>query len=266
MTALTRAPLGVARIREPRAGFGNLLRSEAIKVLTLRSTWWSLGIAAALSVTISLLLAVAALDTTDGLPAATLLTAPMQFTMLVAGIFGTMAITGECSTGMIRSTLTAAPRRGAVLLAKALVVSIMMATTTAVAYVITSVTVLPLTGMGMDLADPAASLVPLALGIAAMVAFSLIGLGSGFLVRNGAGAIAVTVGVLFVLPIVVTLFAFVSNRWQWILDSAQYLPMDAAGALTAVGATDLARPGITLAVWAVAPLLLGWVAFRSRDA
>ena len=37
---------------------------------------------------------------------------PIQFTMLLAGIIGAISVTGEYSTGMIRSTLAAVPVRG----------------------------------------------------------------------------------------------------------------------------------------------------------
>ncbi|MCJ1707530.1 ABC transporter permease subunit [Microbacterium sp. VKM Ac-2923] len=266
MTSLTAAPRRATHAPAHRLTFAHLLRSETIKILTLRSTWWSFGLTAALSLAISFLLAMAARDNGGEFAAATLMTAPIQFTMLVAGIFGAIIITGEYSTGMIRSTLTAEPRRGAVLLAKAIVISAVMAVTTAVTYVLASVITAPLVTGGLDWSTPSESVVPLTLGVASMIAFSLIGLGFGVLIRNGAGAIAATVGVLFVLPIVVSLFAFTGERWQWLLDSAQYLPMNAAATLTSPGATDLAAPAIALTAWALVPLLLGWAALRSRDA
>ncbi|KQR25131.1 ABC transporter permease [Microbacterium sp. Leaf151] len=266
MTSLAAAPRRATHAPAHRLTFARLLRSETIKILTLRSTWWSLGITAVLSLGISFLLALAANDNGGGFAPATLLTAPVQFTMLVAGIFGAIVITGEYSTGMIRSTLTAEPRRGLVLLAKAVVVSTVMAVATALTYLLASAVTAPLVSAGMDWSDPSGSIIPLALGVASMIAFSLIGLGFGFLVRNGAGAIAATVGVLFVLPVVVSLFAFAGERWQWLLDSAQYLPMNAAAQLTTPGATDLAGPAIALTAWALVPVLLGWAALRTRDA
>ncbi|MCI9873043.1 ABC transporter permease, partial [Arthrobacter humicola] len=114
MTSLAAAPRRATHAPAHRLTFARLLRSETIKILTLRSTWWSLGITAVLSLGISFLLALAANDNGGGFAPATLLTAPIQFTMLVAGIFGAIVITGEYSTGMIRSTLTAEPRRGVV--------------------------------------------------------------------------------------------------------------------------------------------------------
>lgn len=266
MTALASAPRRATHIRPLRLSFAHLLRSETIKVFTLRSTWWSLGITIALSVGISLLIAIASSGFGSGVSPTMVVLAPIPFTMLVAGIFGTIVITGEYATGMIRSTLTAEPRRGAVVLAKALVVSCVMATTTVVTSVIAVLVTAPLVRAEIDWSTPSTSIVPLAMGVVSMVAFTVIGLGFGFLLRSGAGAIAATVGVLFVLPIVVSLFSFAGERWQWILDSAQYLPMNASAALTTPGATDLGPSAIAMAAWALVPLVLGWVVLRSRDA
>ena len=51
---------------------------------------------------------------------------PIRFTALLAGILGAIAVTGEYSTGMIRSTLTADPVRGRVLAAKATVLAVFL--------------------------------------------------------------------------------------------------------------------------------------------
>ena len=117
MTALapaTRADAGARAASPYRLTFANLLRSEWIKITTLRSTWWSLGITAVLSIGISMMIASASAQFGGGFPAVSAILSPTQFTMLVAGILGAIVITGEYSTGMIRSTLTAEPRRGAV--------------------------------------------------------------------------------------------------------------------------------------------------------
>ncbi|MDQ1136850.1 ABC-2 type transport system permease protein [Microbacterium sp. SORGH_AS 1204] len=260
MTALASSPTRA----DYRLSFVHLLRSEAIKVLTLRSTWWSLGITAALSIAVSLLIAAAASDF-QGFAAVNVVLMPTQFTMLVAGILGAIVITGEYSTGMIRSTLTAQPRRGAVLLAKAVVVSLVMAATTVVTYAAAIILTAPMLSTGIDWSDPAQSTVPLLFGVLSMVVFTLLGLGLGFAIRAGAGAIAATVGVLFVLPIVVSLFTFGGPNWQWLVELGAYLPSSAASELTTPGA-EIGADLMTLLAWAAGPLVLGWVALRFRDA
>jgi ABC-2 type transport system permease protein len=103
-------------------------------------------------------------------------------------------------------------------------------------------------------------------GVLSMVVFTLIGLGFGFLIRNGAGAIAATVGVLFVLPIVFSLFSIAGEGWQWIVDLTEYLPMNAAAHLTSPGSTELLPALPALLGWGVIPLVLGYIVLRSRDA
>lgn len=250
-----------------RLSFGRVVRSEWIKLLTLRSTWWSLGVTVALSLAISLMMASASRDFGGGLTPVMAIVMPMQFTMLVAGILGAIAVTGEYSTGMIRSTFTAEPRRGAVLGAKAIVVAVVMALATALTYLVAILLTAPiLGGAGIDWSDAAQSWVPLGEGVFAMAMFALIGLGFGFIIRNGAGAIAATVGVLFVLPIVLNMFVFAGESWQWIVDLGQYLPMAAAQMATTPAGDDVLRGILTLAAWPAALLLGAWAALRTRDA
>ena len=250
-----------------RLSFGRVVRSEWIKLRTLRSTWWSLGVTVALSLAISLMMASASRDFGGGLTPVMAIVMPMQFTMLVAGILGAIAVTGEYSTGMIRSTFTAEPRRGAVLGAKAIVVAVVMALATALTYLVAILLTAPiLGGAGIDWSDAAQSWVPLGAGVFAMAMFALIGLGFGFIIRNGAGAIAATVGVLFVLPIVLNMFVFAGESWQWIVDLGQYLPMAAAQMATTPAGDDVLRGILTLAAWPAALLLGAWAALRTRDA
>lgn len=272
MTTVTQTPAPVpavpTRVADSpyRLSFGHLLRSEWIKITSVRSTWWSLGVAAALSVAISMMIAGASSSFGPGFPAVSAILMPTQFTMLVAGILGAIVITGEYSTGMIRSSLTAEPRRGAVLAAKATVVAVLMAVVTAVTYAISIAATAPLLTEGIDWSEPSLAIVPLAYGVLSMVAFTLIGLGFGFIVRNGAGAIAATVGVLFVLPIVVQMFAMAGEGWRWIVDLGQYLPMNAASTLTSPGADDIVPALLALIGWTVVPLVIGWGVLRTRDA
>lgn len=250
-----------------RLSFGRVLRSEWIKLASLRSTWWSLGIAAALQVGIALMIAAASRGFGEGYPAVSAIVAPTQFTMLVAGILGAIVITGEYSTGMIRSTLTAEPRRGTVLVAKAIVVALVMAVSTIVMLGVSLAVTIPVFGAdGVEWSDPAFSTVPLAYTVLAMVAFALIGLAFGFIIRNGAGAIAATVGLLFVLPIVSSLFTMAGDGWRWVVDAADHLPMMAAQAVTTPGMTDLTQGTIDLIAWPAVGLILAWALLRLRDA
>lgn len=266
-TTVLSAPPAAPAATGYRLSAGRLVRSEFIKLLTLRSTWWSLGVTAALAIGISLLMAWASTDFGGDFNPVLAITAPMQFTMLVAGILGAMAITGEYSTGMIRSTFAAEPRRGAVLAAKAVVVAVLLAVTTVVTSAVALLASAPIFGdRTLDWGAPEQSIVPLALGVLAMATFALLGLGWGFIIRNGAGAIAATVGILFVLPIVLSLFALGGESWAWIVDLGQYLPAAAAQVVTSPAPEDFWPALITLLAWPAATLLGGWAVLRTRDA
>ncbi|MCM3696765.1 ABC transporter permease subunit [Microbacterium oleivorans] len=250
-----------------RLSFGRVVRSEFLKLLTLRSTWWSLAITGALTVGLAALIAGASSSFGPGLSPVAAITLPIQFTMLVAGILGAMAITGEYSTGMIRSTLTAEPCRGRVLLAKAVVVAVTLVLLAAVTTVIAGLVVMPILGAdAYAWGDVKELWLPLALSLLAMATFGLLGLGWGFVIRNGAGAIATTVGILFVLPIVLQLFMMFGESWQWVVELGRWLPSNATAALTNVDGADFWPSLVAAIAWPAGTLLLGWGVLRTRDA
>lgn len=267
MTAAAVAPSRVAASRSTaHLTFGRVVNSEMIKLFSLRSTWWSIAITAFLSVGISLLMAWASADFEAGFPAVMAIVAPMQFTMLLAGILGAIAVTGEYSTGMIRSTLTAVPRRGTVLAAKAIVVGGFLAIASASIFAIAIAATAPILASPIEWADPSMSSIPIAYAVLSMTVFALIGVSFGFILRNGAGAIAATVGLLFVAPIVVSLFGMFGESWKWIADAGAYLPMNASATLTTPGVEDIAPALIALLAWAGVGLLGSWAVLRVRDA
>src|SRR5215217_7450723 len=88
-----------------RLTFARALRGEWIKLATLRATRWSITVTAVMTIGIAVLIA-SAVDM-PGFEPIQAVVSPIQFTMLLAGILGAISVTGEYSTGMIRSTLTA---------------------------------------------------------------------------------------------------------------------------------------------------------------
>lgn len=259
-----------------RLTFPRVVRSEWIKFTTLRSTWWSIAITAVLTIGIALLItgAIAGSGGPAGFSAITAVTSPVQFTMLLAGILGAIAITGEYGTGMIRSTLAAVPVRGMALLAKAVVVAGAMFIASFVIFLAAALAITPLltAEQSFDWGSPRGTWLPLLAASASMAVFALIGLSFGFLLRSGAGAIAVTVGVLFVLPIVASFFVMAGPGWQWIVTAGDYLPMTAANHLIFASTSSgpdapAALPAaLALAGWSVGGLLAAWTVLRTRDA
>lgn len=279
MTTVTaEAPARVRAVPDARLTFGRVLRSEVIKLLTLRSTWWSIGVVAVLSVGLASIVAASIASFSNGMAGdadlarslASSVISPIQFTMLLAGALGAIAVTGEYSTGMIRSTLAAEPRRGVVLAAKAIVVAVLLAV---VSVVVFAVSTLPAAAIlhtaPVYAADPAVVIQPILYGALAMAVFAVLGLCFGFVLRSGPGAIAATVGLLFVLPIVSAILPS-SGAWSWLSDAAQHLPMFAAQTLTTPpgtnGADGIVGALITLTCWVVAGMLGAWAVLRTRDA
>jgi ABC-2 type transport system permease protein len=124
------APVPPAPAR--RAGFGHLLLSEWTKIRSLRSTVWSLILLVVLTLGITILITAITsaqwnkigaasrtqirVDPTNGI-----LGAGLQFGQLTIIVLGVLVITSEYSTGVIRASLLAVPRRLPMLAAKAIV-------------------------------------------------------------------------------------------------------------------------------------------------
>jgi ABC-2 type transport system permease protein len=194
----------------------------------------------------------------------------------VVAILAVTAVSGEYSTGMIRLTLTATPRRWLVLAAKVAVVGTATLIAGAVA-VLASVLSgrLLLDGHGIDPAHGYAAL-SLANGTVLRAAagsvlyltlIALLGLGLATAIRDSATSIGVVLGLLYLFPIIA---GFVGDAdWKRHLD--QVSPMVAGMYIQAT--TDLRSLPLTpwqglgvLAAWAVGALLAGGLLLSLRDA
>ena len=262
------APAPVRTASAHRLTFPAAVRGEWVKLSTLRSTWWSFAIVAVLTVGIAALIAQAVdIPGFDPIQAVIM---PIQFTMLLAGILGAISVTGEYSTGMIRSTLTANPVRGSVLAAKALVVAVFMFVSALITFGAAALAVMLIVAprdQSIDWSDPKASILPILVASLAMAVFALIGVAFGFILRSGAGAIAATVGLFFVLPIVTSMFGIAGEAGQWGSDAGRYLPVAAAQSAILPGSgLDEPVAYLTLAAWVAAGMLGAWAVLRTRDA
>jgi ABC-2 type transport system permease protein len=150
---------------------------------------------------------------------------------LLLGTLGVLTITSEFSSGMIRATFAAVPRRGLLLAAKAAAlgtVTLAVGEITAFGAFFAGQSVLqapaPHAGLGQ-----AGVLRAVLMAGAYPALIAVIGLGIGAVVRHTAGAICVLVGVLFVLPL---LLAALSTSVQ--NASQNFLPHPMANSMTAV--------------------------------
>jgi ABC-2 type transport system permease protein len=301
-----------------RAGLRGAIASEFTKVRSVRSTYWTL--AALLIVSIGVGAAItggsaanfnhnlankAGFDATQ-----TSLVAFFEIGQLIIAVIAAMAITSEYSTGMIRTSLTAQPRRGTVYAAKAIVLTsltlIISLVTSFIAFFVgqallsssgvsaslfhtvripqnANVTC-PQKGLGgggpglppgckvvfsgVDVIHPSTVLFAI-IGCALFVTLvAILAFGIGALVRHTAGAIAIAIAALFILPV---LEQALPSNWRW--DIMRFLP-DAANQVVSVTIGDNANAhlwsawpqlGVT-ALWAAVLLGAGAYLFRKRDA
>ena len=191
-------------------------------------------------------------------------------------VLAVLAISGEYSTGMIRTTLTATPRRGAVLAAKAAILTavVLPAGTIAVlGSVLAGRLILPGNGFTAARGYPPLSLAdgPVLRAATGSVLYlaliALLSLGAATAVRDSAVAIGIVLGLLYLFPIISTVVT--SPHWHRLLE--QISPMTAGLAIQATtGLRSLpispwAGLGV-LAAWATAALLTGALLLRLRDA
>jgi hypothetical protein len=193
---------------------------------------------------------------------------PMDFLMLIIGVFGVLQISGEYGSGLVRATLTAVPRRWPVLCAKA--VALVAASTPVLAVTCLGAFLLcqaMLGRYGASLGDPG---VPGAIvgAIVCPVLMGLLGLGIGAIVRHTAGAITALVLVLLVVPGLLGP-ALPGDREQAI---QKYVPTVAGQAMYSVdgslGPFEALSPGASAAVligWVALLLLGGTAVLRRRD-
>jgi ABC-2 type transport system permease protein len=199
-------------------------------------------------------------DLVNGLGVAKNTTA-VPLAALIVGVLGVLIISGEYGTGQIRSTFVAAPRRTGVVFAKAAVLAL---TTFVVSAVATWVGVAASTaleaghGFHPDVAD-AEVVLPLVGASVYLTMIALLAFSIGLLVRSSAGGIAVTLGLLLVLPVVLALVGDVL-RAQWVADVSQFLPSAAGGQLYHYDFADASgQQGIVLDGWTGFAVLLAEV-------
>jgi ABC-2 type transport system permease protein len=199
-TAIRRVPHGHYR-------FAQVARMEWIKLRSLRSTWWALAVTVAGAIGVAAAVGVNTRDAAADLTNNAL--AGIALGLLVTGVLGVLAMTGEYSSGTIRATLAAIPNRPLVLAAKASVFgAVALAVGEAAAFIAFFVggAALPNRVPAPTLGQPGV-LRAVVLGGAGYCLIGLFGLGLGAIVRHTPGAIAVLVGGVYVLAQLVAGFA-----------------------------------------------------------
>jgi ABC-2 type transport system permease protein len=294
-----------------RAGLAGAIRSEITKIRSVRSTYWTL--AALLIVSIGIGAAVTAgvngsfannPGQKAGFDATQVSLIPFfEIGQLIIAVLGALVITAEYSTGMIRTSLTAQPRRGVVYAAKAIVfTSVTLVVSFVTSFVAFFLGQALLSGSGVSASlfhnvtipmnanegpgpnggpgpgsvtfsgtdvISSSTVLGAVIGTALFVTVvAVMAFGLGAIIRHTAGTITTVIGVMFVIPIIMQALP---NNWRW--DMIRFMP-DSAGRVLSVTIGNnsnqhlwSAWPQFLVTVaYAVALLAIGAYLFRKRDA
>jgi ABC-2 type transport system permease protein len=254
-----------------RPTFARVVRSEWIKLRSLRSTIWVAGITIAVMAAFAGLFAWAVVSFPDSVStSAGVIVVGYPIAQLAISVLGVLVITGEYATGSFRSTLAAEPRRLRVVASKALVLLVSAFVVSVVALALSAAVAIPVMQAGGIEVRLAADDIRILIGTALYLTISAwFAFGIGLLVKNTAAAITTVVGILFILPIIVQLIAATTGA-EWLRDLYSYLPAPAGSAVVSGGAMGFAglEPWAGLAVfggYTAAALAVGTVAFVRRD-
>lgn len=284
------APSSASGGRTHRVTFPRVLHSEWIKFWSLRSSAWTVAATVVVMAAVSwLAVFFTAREATDPdtapqdiavltglLHDPSIVLTGTELAKLVVAVLGVLIITGEYSTGMVRSTLTAVPQRLPALWAKALVLVGVTAATVVVAEALSWAVSLPTLrahGAALDLGAAETQRILLG-GVLYLAGVALLAFAIGAIVRVSAGALATVLGLLLVVEVLFRTFPAAFFR-----QVSPFLPATAGHQLLATQASiEQARVTSSAPVldpWAGFAVLAAWVAvllavaavqLRRRDA
>jgi ABC-2 type transport system permease protein len=261
------------RVEQPAGpGPAAAVRAEWIKFWTVRSSTWSVVAMFVLGAGLTALVCATSAgwlagDEADE-PVGAFLTWGMMFAQVTAIVLGTLAVTSEYGTGMIRATLSATPRRGTVLAAKALVLTATLfvaGTVTALAGYLAGNWFLEREGIGVALTDDGVLRAITGSGLY-MAGLGLFAAAVGLLVRHTAAALSIVLGLVFVVGNMTMLLPGAWGEW-----TTKLMPGNAGSGIATVEAFNptLLDPWVGFAVFAAEVAVLLAVAaasFTRRDA
>ncbi len=258
----------------PLAGLGGMVRAEFCKLRTVRSTYWTLFAALAFNLIFAAVEAIflpGRLSDRDkaSLDGVRVSLGGSHLSQVAFGVLGVLIITSEYTTGLIRVTLTAMPRRRLLLAVKAAVfatTAIVVGTAVSFAayFVFQGLLGSDAGTLKSSISDPGVVRALIGGGLYVAV-LGLLGLGLGAVVRSSAGAIAALFSLLFVPQILVELLP-----QAWTAMIGPFVPMEAGSQIF----SQHREPG-ALAPWtgfgvfslyALAALVAAFALIGRRDA
>jgi ABC-2 type transport system permease protein len=255
--------------------FADVLRSEWVKLRSVRSTFWALTVTVVLGIGLGAVISAAgargyAKSSVSGKlswdPTAVSLDGIGIATLAIA-VLGVLCISSEYSSGMIRTSLIAIPRRGRVLAAKSLVFAV-------VTFVVGEVTSFTAFFVGQALisghaphaalGDPGVARAVVGAGLA-LTALAVLSVAAGTLLRHPAAAIAAMIAILFVLPGIAQ-----ALPGSWRNPVTEFWPTLAVGDLTSVrpsAHTLQPWPGFgVMCLFVAIVYVIAWTLLDRRDA
>ncbi|MEV4572647.1 ABC transporter permease [Nonomuraea jabiensis] len=254
------------------------VHAEWTKLRTVAGPGWLLAGAVVLTVALSALVAavVPCAAAGCGQDAARISLAGVQLGQAMVALLAVVAVCGEYSTGMIRTSLAAMPRRATALAAKAVVVgglTLGAGTLAVLGSVLAGRLLLPGSGFTAAHGYPPLSLAdgPIlraAVGsVLYLVLIALLSLGLATAVRDSAAAAGVVLGLLYLFPVVILMVPNPeAQRLLWTLSPADAgLAVQMTVDLASLPVGPWAGLGV-LAAWSAASLVGGGLLLRYRDA
>jgi ABC-2 type transport system permease protein len=221
-------------------GFGHLLLAEWTKIRSVRSTVWTLLLFVVITVGLTAGLSALIVASWNGPraaprdvrihadPVSFILGAGIGLGQLTICVLGALVMTTEYSTGVIRASLLAVPKRLPMLIAKTAVFGALLIL---VAEIVVFCSFFIGSAMlhskvHVSLSDPGVARAVVGAGLYLTV-LGLFALAIGGLIRHTAGAITIVIGAVLVLPI---LTGLLPSNWWWAAHLNAYLP-EQAGSL-----------------------------------
>ncbi|HEY3843942.1 MAG TPA: hypothetical protein VGL48_11885 [Acidimicrobiales bacterium] len=276
---MTTAATALSTLDDPPSGhygLGGVLSSEWTKLTSVRSTVWTLVITAVAGVGIGALVtsAQAARFSTRSLSARLAFDptrsslSGLLFAQLAIGVLGVLVMSAEYSTGTIRASFSAVPRRPMVLVAKvALIAGVAFVVGEIVSFVAFLLGQHILSGKTptASLSDPTVLRAVVSGGLY-LTALGLLALGLATIIRHTAAAISTFVGLLFILPIIADVLPS-----SFANDVGRLLPADIGTQMMSANyhGADSFGPWLSftlLCAYAAAALIAGAVLLIRRDA
>lgn len=260
--------------RRSSGHFRDVASAELTKFRSVRSSYWSLVVGFLTTVAIAGLVTFAVSNLVDEMttaermsfdPTAVSLIGLSLGQLIIASI-GIRAVTSEYSSGLIRTTLAAVPRRRSLLLAKATVVggvAVAAGTVMSTTSFLLGQVLLGRADLGASLGDPGVARALVGAGCYIGVV-ALVGLGLGTVIRHTGGTWVALFGVVFLLPAIT---AALPSSWSWLRDSMLSSAGDALMIVRPEGSSmSVSRAVLVCLLWTAGSLGAAAFAISKRDA